>query len=84
MSVIGNFLFIFFFTSLAFVYKRESRHSPSSKKLDSSQSLRPWTSGSPAPLPPCLPCVRLHKKYKIQNFILHNDEDYLKCLIILS
>jgi len=29
MSVIGNFLFIFFFTSLAFVYKRESRHSPS-------------------------------------------------------
>ena len=65
MSVIGNFLFIFFFTSLAFVYKRESGHSPSSKKLDSSQSLRPWTSGSPAPLPPCLPCVRTGTQHHV-------------------
>ena len=44
--------------SLAFVYKQESQHSPSSKKLDSSQSLRPWTSGLLAPLSPCLPRVR--------------------------
>ena len=55
MSVIGNFPPP---PSLAFVYKQESQHSPSSKKLDSSQSLRPWTSGLLAPLSPCLPRVR--------------------------